>query len=260
MGSSRTVSTRRVMALLNRGSHGGPAGAPRWRSARAVHAEEPRRENRQGGLPLTWEVQFELVRRRRDAARWIGRRRRCIGRGLGGGIGGRANHGTNRDASRDTAPVWSGVVVAAAAAAPSAVDIHVLVGVYVRIPVAIGIPIDVGIPVNVRCVPMKIVAVEIAAAVSGGGALATTTARPLTATTTARPLTATAAATPAVLHKNQPRLIRLDSRVDRSRNAIRREWLSRRRDGAARDRQSYREQQYGFDAHFSVPNIWLEAP
>jgi hypothetical protein len=79
---------------------------------------------------------------------------------------------------------------------------------------------------------MKIVAVEIAAAVSGGGALATTT--------TARPLTA-ATATP-VLHKNQPRLLRLDSRVDRSRNTIRREWLNRRRKGAARDRQGYREQ------------------
>ena len=123
-------------------------------------------------------IQCRSIGWRRDVTRGIGRRRSCIGRRLGGGIRGRTNHGTNRDASRDAAPVWSGVVVAVAAPA-AAGDVHVPTGVYVRIPVDVGIPVGARIPVNVRCVPMKIVAVEIAATVSGGGALAATAARPL---------------------------------------------------------------------------------
>src|SRR6478672_5091938 len=58
-----------------------------------------------------------LVRRRRDVAGRIGRRRRRIGGGLGGGIRGCTNDSTDRDACCDATPIWSAVVVAVAAAA-----------------------------------------------------------------------------------------------------------------------------------------------
>jgi hypothetical protein len=88
---------------------------------------------------------------------------------------------------------------------------------------------------------MEVIAVETAAAVpTTGGALrsagrALTTPSPLTAATTT--------ATPAILHEDQSGLVRLDNYVDRSRNAVRREWRNRRSHGAASERQSGREQQ-----------------
>ncbi len=182
---------------------------------------------------------FSLLWWRLDVARRIGRWRRCIGAGLGRGIRGRADNGAYRDACRDATPVRSAVVVAVAAAATSAADVHVPVCVDVRSPVRVDVPVA-----SVRRVPMEVVAIEISLAVRAGGAvrtagstLPTSARRPLTTT---RPLTAT---TSTILNEDQSGVVGLDNCVDPLRKAVRREWHNRCSHGAARERQGGREQQ-----------------
>jgi hypothetical protein len=191
---------------------------------------------------------------RLDVARRIGRRRSCISGGLGRGIRGRADNSTYCDAGRDAAPVRSTVVVAVAAATPSAIDIHVAVRVDIRSPVGVDVcsPVRIDVPVaSVSRVPMEVVAVEIAATVpAAGGTLPTTARRSLTA----------AAATSPVLHEDQSVVIRLDDRVKPTRNAFRREWRNWCSHGAARERHGGREQQCDPVVHFTAPDTWLEVP
>jgi hypothetical protein len=199
-----------------------------------------------------------LIWWRRNVAWRIGRRRSCIGRGLGCRTRSGADDGTNRDACRDTTPVRSGVIVAVAAAAT---HVYIPVGVYIRVAsvrhVRIAAIRHVCIAV-VRHVPMEVVGAEITAAVRGTGrTLPATAGSPLTATTTA---------TSAILHENQSQLLGLGSCVRwgrclyRSRNTVRCEWRKRRCYRATRECQGGREQRCGFRAHFSAPDIWLEAP
>lgn len=187
-------------------------------------------------------TQRRSIRWRRDVARRIGRRGSCIGAGLGCGVCSRTNNSANRDTRGDATPVRTSAIVTVAAAAA---DIHIPVRVDVRIPVYGGVGVS-----TVRHIPVEVVAVKIAAAASAGGRAPRTAA--------GGSLTASATAS-AVLHKNQPGLMRLDSCLYRSRNVTRGEWNNRRRNGAARDRQSSCEQQCVFGAHFSVPGTWLEA-
>lgn len=207
-----------------------------------------------------------LIWWRRNVAWRIGRRRSCIGRGLGCRTRGGADNGTNRDARRDATPVRSGVIIAVAAAA---IHVYIPVGVYIRVAsvrhVRIAAIRHVCIAA-VRHVPMEVVGAEISAAVRGtGGTLPATACRTLPATAGSA-LTSTTTATSAILHENQFRLLGLDSCVRwgrclyRSRNTVRCEWRKRRCYGATRERQGGREQQCGFRAHFSAPDIWLEAP
>ncbi len=118
---------------------------------------------------------------------------------MGGGIRGRTNDSTDRNARCDATPIWTGVVVAVAAAG---IDVHVPTGVDVCTPVESCIAVDIGVAA-VRYVTMEIIGVEIAATVRSGGALPTAAARALAT-----------AATSAILHKNDPGPVILQNRVE----------------------------------------------
>jgi len=122
-----------------------------------------------------------LVRRRRDVARWVGRRRWLRGR-----IRRRTNECAHGETSRRATPVRSAVIVAVAAPATTAADVHVATGIDVGIPIGTHVPIraDVRRVTRIRRIAVKVVAVEVAAACAPCGG----------------PLPA--AATPALLHQD----------------------------------------------------------